>query len=43
MPTTLLIDPEGKEMGRLVGPANWAAPEAKALIEAAIGASKSGS
>lgn len=43
MPTTLLIGPEGKEMGRLVGPANWAAPEAKALIEAAIGAAQSGS
>ena len=39
MPTTLLLDPEGQEMGRLVGPANWAAPEAKALIQAAIGAS----
>ncbi len=36
MPTTLLIDPEGREMGRLVGPADWASPEAKALIEAAI-------
>jgi hypothetical protein len=36
MPTTLLIDPEGREMGRLVGPADWASPEAKALVEAAI-------
>jgi thiol-disulfide isomerase/thioredoxin len=35
MPTTLLISPEGKELGRLVGPAHWDAPEAKALIEAA--------
>ncbi|BAQ18813.1 thiol:disulfide oxidoreductase TlpA [Methyloceanibacter caenitepidi] len=43
MPTTLLIDPEGKEMGRLVGPANWASPEAKALIQAAIDAAQSGS
>lgn len=42
MPTTLLIDPEGKEMGRLVGPANWASPEAKALVEAAIGAAQKG-
>ena len=41
MPTTLLLDPEGKEVGRLVGPANWAAPEAKVLIQAAIGAAQS--
>ena len=38
MPTTLLIDADGKEMGRLVGPANWASPEAKAIVQAAIGA-----
>jgi thiol-disulfide isomerase/thioredoxin len=37
MPTTLLIDRDGKEIGRLVGPAEWDAPEAVALIEAAIG------
>ena len=36
MPTTLLIDRDGKEIGRLVGPADWASPEAKRLIEAAI-------
>lgn len=36
MPTTLLIDREGREIGRLVGPADWASPEAKRLIEAAI-------
>jgi thiol-disulfide isomerase/thioredoxin len=36
MPTTLLLNPEGKEIGRLVGPADWASPEAKRLIEAAI-------
>ena len=36
MPTTLLLNAEGKEMGRLVGPADWAGPEAKALIQAAI-------
>jgi thiol-disulfide isomerase/thioredoxin len=39
MPTTLLIDRNGKEIGRLIGPADWAAPEAKRLIEAAIAAS----
>ncbi|ODS01407.1 hypothetical protein AUC69_06970 [Methyloceanibacter superfactus] len=40
MPTTLLLDPQGKEIGRLVGPADWASPEAKRLVEAAIAASK---
>jgi thiol-disulfide isomerase/thioredoxin len=38
MPTTLLLNAQGEEMGRLVGPADWASPEAKALIEAAIAA-----
>jgi len=36
MPTTLLIDREGREIGRLVGPADWASPEAVSLIKAAI-------
>jgi thiol-disulfide isomerase/thioredoxin len=36
MPTTLLIDREGREIGRLVGPADWYSPEALALIKAAI-------
>jgi len=38
MPTTLLIDREGHEIGRLVGPANWDSPDALALIKAAIAA-----
>lgn len=38
MPTTLLIDRDGKEIARLVGPADWASPEAIAVIEAAINA-----
>ncbi len=38
MPTTLLIGRDGKELGRLVGPADWASPEAKRLIEAAVAA-----
>jgi len=38
MPTTLVIDRNGKEIARLVGPADWASPEAIALIEAAIAA-----
>ena len=36
LPTTLLIDRTGHEIGRLVGPAEWASPEAKALLQAAI-------
>jgi thiol-disulfide isomerase/thioredoxin len=38
MPTTLLIDREGREIARLVGPADWVSPEAVAVIEAAIAA-----
>lgn len=36
MPATLLIDAEGREIGRLVGPAEWDSPEAKALIKASL-------
>ncbi|MEW5961964.1 MAG: TlpA disulfide reductase family protein [Pseudomonadota bacterium] len=36
MPSTLLIDVEGREIGRLIGPAEWDSPDAKALIEAAL-------
>jgi len=36
MPTTILFDRQGRELGRLVGPADWASDEAKALIKAAI-------
>ncbi len=32
LPTTLLIDAEGREVGRLEGAAEWDAPEAKDLI-----------
>ena len=39
MPTTLLLDRDGQEIGRLVGPADWASAEAKRLIAAAIAAS----
>jgi thiol-disulfide isomerase/thioredoxin len=38
MPTTLIIDRNGKEIGRLVGPADWGSPEAKRVIEAAVAA-----
>lgn len=36
LPTTLLINAEGHEVGRLVGPAEWDTPEAKALIRAVL-------
>jgi len=38
MPTTLLFDREGREIGRLVGPAEWHSEDAKKLIRAAIAA-----
>ena len=38
MPTTLIVDRQGREIARLVGPADWASPEALAVIEAAIAA-----
>ncbi len=37
MPGTLLIDAEGREVGRLVGPAEWDSADAKALIKAIAG------
>ena len=37
MPTTLLIDREGREIGRLIGPAEWDSEDAVTLIKAAIG------
>ncbi len=36
MPTTLLIDPNGCEIGTLAGPAEWASDDAVKLIEAAL-------
>ncbi len=36
LPATVLIDRQGNEIGRLLGPADWASPEAKALIKAAL-------
>ena len=36
MPTTLLIDRQGREVGRIAGPAEWNSREAFAFIEAAI-------
>jgi thiol-disulfide isomerase/thioredoxin len=36
MPTTLLIDPAGCELGVLAGPAEWASPDAMKLVETAL-------
>lgn len=36
LPATLLIDRQGREIGRLLGPAEWDAAEAKALIMTAV-------
>ena len=38
MPTTILIDTEGREIGRLVGPAKWDSEDAKRLITASLNA-----
>ncbi len=39
MPTTLLIDPAGCEIGTIAGPAEWASEDAVKLIQAALGKS----
>ena len=36
MPTTILIDEEGREVARMAGPAEWDSEDAVALIEAAL-------
>jgi thiol-disulfide isomerase/thioredoxin len=36
MPTTLLVDPSGCEIGTLAGPADWASEDAVKLISAAL-------
>ncbi len=37
LPTTLLVDRDGCELGRMAGPAEWASPDAEAVIAAAKG------
>lgn len=37
IPGTVLIDREGREIGRALGPAEWDSPEAIVLIAQAIG------
>jgi thiol-disulfide isomerase/thioredoxin len=36
LPTTLLVDKEGREIGRFIGPAAWDSADAKHLIKAQI-------
>ncbi|SEA72720.1 TlpA disulfide reductase family protein [Rubrimonas cliftonensis] len=38
MPTTLLLDRQGREVARLLGDAEWDGPEARAVIEALMAA-----
>ena len=40
MPTSYLIDPSGRVIGALTGPAEWDSPEAKALIGYYLGQGK---
>jgi thiol-disulfide isomerase/thioredoxin len=37
MPTTILVDPAGCEVGTLAGPAEWASDDAIKLVSAALG------
>jgi len=37
MPTTLLVDPAGCEIGAVAGPAEWASEDAVKLVSAAVG------
>lgn len=43
IPTTLLIDPQGKEIGRLVGATEWDSPEMTTFLKDIIGLSKEAS
>jgi thiol-disulfide isomerase/thioredoxin len=43
LPVTVLIDRDGKEIGRLLGPADWTSPEAYRLINLAINETSKGS
>lgn len=37
LPTTLILDPEGQEIARMRGDADWASDEAKAMLRALMG------
>ena len=36
LPVTVIVNPEGQEVGRLIGDAAWDGPEAKALLQALV-------
>ena len=36
LPASILVDRQGREVGRILGPAEWGGPEAQALIKAAL-------
>jgi hypothetical protein len=36
LPTTLLIDREGREIGRLIGPAEWDSPETVEFVRCVV-------
>jgi thiol-disulfide isomerase/thioredoxin len=42
LPGTLLIDAEGREVGRLIGPAEWDSPEMAAFLETQISSGQPG-
>ncbi|MGI9568806.1 MAG: TlpA family protein disulfide reductase, partial [Desulfobulbia bacterium] len=39
LPVTILIGKDGKEVGRLTGPAEWDSPDAQKLIKSVLGKS----
>lgn len=43
LPGTILVGPDGRELGRLIGPAEWHAPEMVAVLKAAIANAQEGS
>jgi len=34
LPVTVILNPDGREVGRLIGDADWNSPEARAVLEA---------
>jgi hypothetical protein len=40
MPTTMLVDPNGCELGTIAGPAEWASADAMKLIETAVASAR---
>ena len=41
LPVTLIVNPEGQEVGRLMGEAEWDGPEARAVLSALIPSARS--